>query len=101
MIVYQVTLSFFKSEAFHLICILWILEEGLACPPANQLPLHLPSFLFLVHTALLEDLLSTTGVRLEFFVSSEELATDEVEDETGDWRTIISGFSFGPGLSQT
>lgn len=61
--------------------ILWILEEGPARPPASHLLLHQPAFLFLVHAALLEDLLSATGLRLKLFVSSEEWPTDVTVDE--------------------
>lgn len=95
------TLSFLQSETFHLICILWILEEGPARPPANHFPLDLSIFLFHVHTALIEDLLSASGVRLKLLVSLDEWVTDVNvdEEENGHRATIIGGFSFGPGLS--
>lgn len=51
--------------------------------PSSSTSLHLP---FLVHAALLEDLLSATVVRLKLFVSSEEWVTDVSvdEEENGD-----------------
>lgn len=76
-------------------------EEGPVRPSASQLPLHQANSLFSLRAALIEDLLSATGVRLKLYVASDQWATDVNVDgeEDEDQRTVISGFSFGPGLS--